>query len=224
MDRNSLRYIRKELGITQDELARRLGVGKSAVSMIETGKASLSERNKYLLVQEFNVNPDWLRTGKGDMFTVPVVRIPVAAGGIDTVVPAQSIPLFALGPDERFSDIAAHRHDYTAEHIYVPNMPRCDGAISVSGDGMEPTLRSGDIAMFKFVGDVGNIVWGEIYIVAVDIEGSEYLMVRYVKKSDMPGCIRLVGDNRRYPDQDVPTDNILALAMVKASVRFHTIK
>ena len=63
--RERLKLIRKELGMTQEMLAQKLGIGKSALSMIETGRAALSERNKNILVQELNVNPEWLETGKG---------------------------------------------------------------------------------------------------------------------------------------------------------------
>lgn len=225
MKQNCLKQIRNELGITQDELAHRLGIGKSAVSMIETGRASLSDRNKYLLVQELNVNPDWLKTGEGDMFTIPVHKTVSAPSPIvsEMTIPAQSIPLFALGNDIRFNDIIGSR-DNTGDFIYVPNMPRCDGAIAVSGEGMEPVLHSGDIAIFKVVKDAANIIWGEIYIVALNIEGSEFIMIRYIKKSDKPGCIRLVSDNKRYPDQDVRVNTVNSLALVKASIRFHSIK
>ena len=54
--------------MTQEQLAQRLGIGKAALSMIETGKCGLSTRNKNILVQDLNVNPDWLDTGKGNMF------------------------------------------------------------------------------------------------------------------------------------------------------------
>ena len=47
-----LKLIRKALGMTQEQLAQRLGVGKTALSMVETGKANLSNRNKNILVQE----------------------------------------------------------------------------------------------------------------------------------------------------------------------------
>ena len=63
-----VKLIRKQLGMTQEQLAQRLGIGKAALSMIETGKAGLSARNRNILVQELNVNPDWLETGKGNMF------------------------------------------------------------------------------------------------------------------------------------------------------------
>ena len=34
-----VKAIRKALGLTQDQLAGRLGIGKAALSMIETGRA-----------------------------------------------------------------------------------------------------------------------------------------------------------------------------------------
>ena len=44
--RERLKLIRKELNLTQEQLAQRLGIGKAALSMIETGKCGLSTRNK----------------------------------------------------------------------------------------------------------------------------------------------------------------------------------
>ena len=72
--RERLKLIRKELGMTQEMLAQKLGIGKSALSMIETGRAALSERNKNILVQELNVNPEWLEMGKGRCFLSSVRR------------------------------------------------------------------------------------------------------------------------------------------------------
>ena len=63
-----VKLIRKQLGMTQEQLAQRLGIGKAALSMIETGKAGLSARNRNILVQELNVNPEWLESGKGNIF------------------------------------------------------------------------------------------------------------------------------------------------------------
>ena len=60
-----LKLIRKSLGMTQQQLAQRLGIGKAALSMIETGKAALTARNKNILVQELNVNPEFLESEIG---------------------------------------------------------------------------------------------------------------------------------------------------------------
>ena len=89
MINSRLRSIRKELSLTQENLARVLGIGKSALSMIETGKASLSERNKNILVQELNVNPDWLETGEGPMF-LEVRPAAVFAGRSDRRFPRRA--------------------------------------------------------------------------------------------------------------------------------------
>ena len=60
-----VKEMRKALGMKQDELSSILGIGKSALSMIETGRAALSERNKNILIQELNLNPQWIESGEG---------------------------------------------------------------------------------------------------------------------------------------------------------------
>ncbi|GHU86440.1 hypothetical protein FACS189473_5670 [Spirochaetia bacterium] len=63
-----IRAIRGELGINQDEFARRIGVTQAALSRIEVGKSKLTEQNVKLICVTFNVNEQWLRTGEGEMF------------------------------------------------------------------------------------------------------------------------------------------------------------
>jgi transcriptional regulator with XRE-family HTH domain len=60
--------IRKTLKLNQAELAERLGIKRSALSMVEVGKNALTEQNIKLICMVFNVNEDWLRTGRGEMF------------------------------------------------------------------------------------------------------------------------------------------------------------
>ncbi len=56
-----VKLIRKQLGMTQEQLAQRLGIGKAALSMIETGKAGLSSRNRNILVQDLNRLGMWMK-------------------------------------------------------------------------------------------------------------------------------------------------------------------
>ena len=63
------KYLRKErLNLTMEEFGKRLGVQKSAISKIETGKVSISDQMFLAICREFNVNPDWLRDGIGEPF------------------------------------------------------------------------------------------------------------------------------------------------------------
>jgi transcriptional regulator with XRE-family HTH domain len=56
------------LGLKQGEFAIRLGLTQNAMSMIELGKTTLTEKNIKLICATFGVEETWLRTGKGEMF------------------------------------------------------------------------------------------------------------------------------------------------------------
>lgn len=60
--------LRKELNLTQEAFGKRLGVRKTAISKIEKGENNLTEPMIKLICSEFNVNEEYLRTGKGDPF------------------------------------------------------------------------------------------------------------------------------------------------------------
>jgi transcriptional regulator with XRE-family HTH domain len=60
--------IRKELDMNQEEFASRLGLKRTALSMIESGSNTLTDKNIKLICLTLNVSEAWLRTGKGPMF------------------------------------------------------------------------------------------------------------------------------------------------------------
>jgi transcriptional regulator with XRE-family HTH domain len=66
--RERLKLIRKKLGLNQTEFARLIGLRQTALSMIEVGTTTLTNKNIKLICATFNVNEQWFRTGKGAMF------------------------------------------------------------------------------------------------------------------------------------------------------------
>lgn len=62
------RQLRKCLELSQEEFAKRIGIGKTAVSKIESGENNPSEQTIMLICSNFAVNEIWLRTGEGEMF------------------------------------------------------------------------------------------------------------------------------------------------------------
>ena len=179
-----VKLIRKQLGMTQEQLAQRLGIGKAALSMIETGKAGLSARNRNILVQELNVNPEWLESGKGNMFNAEP-DLTAYMHRTDNSLPLQSVPLYSIegtaGLVPLFADQAQAK---PVNFIHIPNLPKCDGAIYIVGDSMYPLLKSGDIVLYKQLGDINDIFWGDMYLLSIDIDGEEYVTVKYIQKSD----------------------------------------
>ena len=63
-----VRMLRKELGLTLEKFGERFGVKKTSISDIENGRRNLTDHMFMSICREFNVNPDWLRNGDGEMF------------------------------------------------------------------------------------------------------------------------------------------------------------
>ena len=61
------KQLRKSLNLTQVELGERIALSQGHLTSIENGKREVTERTVKLLVQEFNINEHWLRTGEGEM-------------------------------------------------------------------------------------------------------------------------------------------------------------
>jgi transcriptional regulator with XRE-family HTH domain len=62
-----MKELRKILGVTQQELADKLGLKRNTIATYEIGKASPSDRVISDLCNKYNVNEEWLRTGNGEM-------------------------------------------------------------------------------------------------------------------------------------------------------------
>lgn len=67
-----IRELRNNLGLTLEKFGEKLGVGKNAISRIETAKSNLTDQ---MITSICNVNwdgkyvnEDWLRNGTGEMF------------------------------------------------------------------------------------------------------------------------------------------------------------
>ena len=64
-----IRELRKQhLCITLDAFGARLGVGKTTISAIETGRNNATDQMIKSICREFDVSEDWLRNGEGEVF------------------------------------------------------------------------------------------------------------------------------------------------------------
>ncbi len=177
-----------------------------------------------------DVNLNWLITGKGPMLRDEPARTPeqeqiqTFTRPTDHPVPVQDIPLYDIRGSAGLSLLYSAQKAVPLETIRIPNLPKVDGAIFITGDSMYPVLKAGDIVVFRKINDIpAGILWGEIYILDLDLDGDQLVTVKYVQKSDRGSdWIKLVSQNEHHQDKDVPLSAVRTIAHVKASIRFHT--
>lgn len=69
--KDRIKQLRKKLGITQQKFADTIGVKQNTVAQYEIGRNEPIDSVINLICKEYNVNPDWLRNGDGEMFLAP---------------------------------------------------------------------------------------------------------------------------------------------------------
>lgn len=215
------------------EFADFLGISKQTLS---NWKARNSFDIELLYTKCVNINPVFLLTGEGPVKNIVEKDVnKTDSSNNDTQVyklktdrseHTQSVPLYDI--EASASVVALFRNGNNQkpiDHITIPNLPKCDGAIYVSGDSMYPLLKSGDIIMYKTVeNELASIFWGEMYIVSILTDaGDEFVMIKWLHKSKQGSeFVKLVSENRHHQPTEVHIKNIKGLALIKASIRINS--
>jgi len=63
-----LKLIRKSLGLSQRKFGEKIHLSVSQISSYENKFRNIPERTILNIIREFNISPDWIRYGKGNMF------------------------------------------------------------------------------------------------------------------------------------------------------------
>ena len=67
--KDRIKELRKALdNMPQDTFAKKVGLTKNYISLVETGNRSLADRTVKDICRIFDVNEEWLRNGTGEMF------------------------------------------------------------------------------------------------------------------------------------------------------------
>lgn len=133
-----IRRRRKELGLTQVQLALAAGVNQGFISQIESGDAHPRKRTVDALAVALNT-PQGVLLGGGPVHDNPQpleTRPLPLFGTIPAGPPAQS--------QEQLEMFPVLRHQWSAEHF----------CLRLSQDSMEPTLKPGDIVLVHYRPDV----------------------------------------------------------------------
>ena len=63
-----IRKLRRELDLTQEKFAERIGIKRNTIATYESGRNEPIDSVVALICREFHVNEEWLRNGTGEMF------------------------------------------------------------------------------------------------------------------------------------------------------------
>lgn len=66
--KDRIKQLRQTLDLTQDEFGGRMGITKSSISTMESGRSNPSEQTLRSMCREFGASYLWLTTGEGPMF------------------------------------------------------------------------------------------------------------------------------------------------------------
>lgn len=212
----------------KSEFARMIGVSPQAVN-------TWISRNTFdidiIYAKCVNISPEWLLTGKGPMLKPTTEESQVKVKpihqprGIEKKEDTQVVYLYDFEATAGLKALFDNNKQNIIDTIKIPNLPKCDGAIRIVGDSMYPLLKSGDIILYKQQStDMNNLLYGEMYLLSYDIDGEDYIVVKYIRKSEKgEPFITLGSENPAYAARDIDFRRITALALIKASVRINCI-
>ena len=190
-----LKEIRLKFNKTQNEMAEIIGISRSTYTGIEKGKATLTERNKMLIIDRLNINPIWFETGKGEMLKSNFTQSDVRNVDTQTMNWIQ-IPFIPVHARATFAEtFETEIHELSS--ITIPRLPGINyengKVFEVDGDSMDPTLITGEQVFCEYVDPAD---WKYITGPVVIAFGNNLIVVKRIKENNLAnGELTLWSDN-----------------------------
>jgi len=200
----NLKAIRKAKGLTQEELANKLGIKVAAYSKLERGLIQLTVDRLITIAQLFDVSPqDIISYHKKDKAekvinehrNVTYVPVTAQAGWL--------------------SDFSTQKPTELGVSFSLPVFYENDlFLISLEGDSMYPTFCNGDFLVIRQLGTNHQIKWGEPHLIIT----SDGQVVKRVMKAISHNKLILKSDNELYQSYEIEASIVLSIWEVKGVI------
>ena len=215
-----IRYLIKELRMTQGEFAEKIGCDQSNLSKHLKGKLPISEALINKIIINMGVSKAWLKDGTDVPFAkynsgmVPSLVVDESELKAMKGTPVYDIDVTAGGMSRpmMFAD------EYIVGAVNMPNISPDCRIVRVSGDSMKPVICNGDFIAVRELSNSSQIFWGNIYVVILD----DYRMVKYVRRHEDPDKVILRSENPKYDDMEVLRSDIRELLVVQNILHIDT--
>lgn len=192
-----LKILRKSLGLTQTEFGKRIGMTMQGIQKWEKGKSKPQQSTIKALISTFNVNPDWLLNGTGEMFIGDASRQQEVSDII-------SIPYYPEVSAAAGSGALVYDEN-TVKNIKISsaiiNIKTGDKVcfINATGNSMQPVIDDRDLLLVDLTHK--DFIDEGIYVVRLE----NTLLVKRLQK--IPNGIVLISDNPQYAPITLNSDN-----------------
>ncbi|MBU2973432.1 MULTISPECIES: LexA family transcriptional regulator [Zobellia] len=211
--------VRRELGYTQAEFAKLLGVS-STTADIERGRTKLSGKVVMELLKQFKINPLWLFGDSENQYleTSKVSVIPkvvtVDNAGNDNMVLVNAKA--AAGYPQNIQDTSWYEQ-LPAFDLPIPEFRNATyRGFQVDGDSMLPNLRSGEWVLAKAVEHIDDVSQNKMYVVVLE----DAVLVKKVERRPNSNNVTLVSLNETYPPYDIKPFQIQEIWEVSSRITF----
>lgn len=214
----NIKYLRKRTGMTQEQMAARLGIKRSLLGAYEEGRADPRINNLIKFSEIFGLSVDAIISIDLTQYTdkefadqsvmhekLKVLAITVDPGGRENI---ELVPQRAA---------AGYLNGY-ADPEYIEDLPKFQlpmlpsnatyRAFEITGDSMLP-LRDGSVVVGKFVEHVRNLQSGKRYILVTQKEG--VVFKRLLIDEDNKSILTLISDNKAYEPYAIPSSEVLEI-------------
>jgi len=224
---NNLKYLRKKISLTQEQMAHQIGIKRSLLGAYEEGRADPRISNLLKFSEIFSLSVDQLigsdltaENGIGSM-SDKIEKAKNDLRVLSITVDKNDHENIELVPQKA---AAGYLNGY-ADPEYIEELPKFQlpvlpesatyRAFEISGDSMLP-LRSGTIVIGQFLESVSDVKNGKTYVFVTRDEGIVYK--RIFKYTDNPELFCFASDNRQYSTYDVVGKDILEIWEAKAFI------
>lgn len=216
----NIRFLRKELGLTQDQFAQQLAIKRSLVGAYEEGRAEprleLLQKMAILggLTVDVLIGRDISQMKAYEKKSLTSKDVVVLTVDTDSKNNIELVPQRAA---------AGYLNGYS-DPEYIMELPRFKlpilqqgtyRAFEISGDSMLPIVP-GTIVVGELVENLNSIKSGKPYVLVTRQEGIVYKRVfNYLEES---GKLFLVSDNRQYAPYQIDAAEVVEIWIAKAYI------
>ncbi len=211
--------IRRELGHTQAEFAKLLGIS-STTADIERGRTKLSGKVVAELLKQFKINPLWLfgQSESKNLDTAMVSVIPkvVTVDSADKENMVLVNAKAAAGYPQNIQDSSWYRQ-LPAFDLPIPEFRNATyRGFQVEGDSMIPNLYPGEWVLARAVESIEDLSQNKIYVVVLQ----DAVLVKKVERLPGNSNMVLISLNENYPPYEIEPHQIQELWEVSSKLTF----